>query len=645
MRSHAGNQNIAGKSDNKKATLSHQRTNHRSVNHALVSCSQGWDAGGNEGKRCCVSCQQAGGDQHIVFRPDYSLRTTPILRAAGKQIQAKYANGSSSDGYEQEADRIADTINEYESLHGGSPPVLSWPTHRSCEGCAEDAVQRKNDMHVSESSMVWLAGKLQPRTPGLPLSVAERLFFESRLGFDFSDIRIHADEQADSMAQSINAHAYTLRNNIVFARNQYNFNSRSGKQLLAHELVHTIQQSNRHIYNGVPGVQRNGFEPWPEQLGEDVPDTREREGDIIREQVQRGGDPTYDPLGPALLEFNTSTCRLTIRKEINFIRAGSGAQQLSEQAFTALKQRILNIARERLNGWVNIRMEPNEQCDLSCPGNLIGVEVVTTEGTGSYSSTVNLHPQFGRENAGNIGADASEQTIWHELGHIVLGAADEYYEEQRPDNTPRPRERVNEDDWSVMAGDANARRVMLHPRHFSHLPTWLHRRFPRCSFQVDVSARPQVVEITPVLTEGALISAEGNAFHFATGVDFGIPLDRLRRLELTLGPRINLLASSDQLSLLLGFRAGLEVQPATTGLRAGAFVEAGGAGITNLRTGELGVAPYLEGGVSADYSIGGTINVGAEAAVGHRRIPAGDGSTDREWNQYYRLGLRLGLSF
>ena len=44
------------------------------------------------------------------------------------------------------------------------------------------------------------------------------------------------------MARSLNARAFTVGNNIVFDSGHYNAGSTTGKRLLAHELVHTIQQ-------------------------------------------------------------------------------------------------------------------------------------------------------------------------------------------------------------------------------------------------------------------------------------------------------------------------------------------------------------------------------------------------------------------
>jgi hypothetical protein len=80
-------------------------------------------------------------------------------------------------------------------------------------------------------------------TGGNALNEKDRTFFESRMGYDFSGVRIHADSNANASASSINALAYTHENNIVFGAGQYNPHTSEGKKLMAHELTHVVQQT------------------------------------------------------------------------------------------------------------------------------------------------------------------------------------------------------------------------------------------------------------------------------------------------------------------------------------------------------------------------------------------------------------------
>lgn len=70
---------------------------------------------------------------------------------------------------------------------------------------------------------------------------------------DFNQVRVHTDAKAAQSARAVNAKAYTVANDIVFGHGQYNPASVHGQRLLAHELVHVIQQS--HDAN-VPSLQR-----------------------------------------------------------------------------------------------------------------------------------------------------------------------------------------------------------------------------------------------------------------------------------------------------------------------------------------------------------------------------------------------------
>jgi hypothetical protein len=90
-------------------------------------------------------------------------------------------------------------------------------------------------------------------SPGHPLDASTRGYMETRFGRDFSDVRLHSDPTAVESARAVNARAYTVGNDIVFGSGQYSFGSGSGRELLAHELTHSLQQaspsshSNSHL--------------------------------------------------------------------------------------------------------------------------------------------------------------------------------------------------------------------------------------------------------------------------------------------------------------------------------------------------------------------------------------------------------------
>jgi hypothetical protein len=72
--------------------------------------------------------------------------------------------------------------------------------------------------------------------------VSER--FASRLGHDFGRVRVHTDARAAQSARMLGAEAYAVGNHIVFGEGHYQPETEDGEQLLAHELVHVLQQGD-----------------------------------------------------------------------------------------------------------------------------------------------------------------------------------------------------------------------------------------------------------------------------------------------------------------------------------------------------------------------------------------------------------------
>jgi len=67
---------------------------------------------------------------------------------------------------------------------------------------------------------------------------------ERGLGADLSGVRVHTDGEADHLARSVNATAFTTGSDIFFRASQFKPNSPEGLQTLAHEAVHTVQQAS-----------------------------------------------------------------------------------------------------------------------------------------------------------------------------------------------------------------------------------------------------------------------------------------------------------------------------------------------------------------------------------------------------------------
>lgn len=163
-------------------------------------------------------------------------------------FQPKLTINQPNDIYEQEADAVAEQVmrmpvNKNENIF--FKPVSINSIQRKCSACEdEEKLQMK-----SEGGGV--AGMTAPtivheviNSGGQPLDKSTRSFMESRFGYNFGNVQIHNDSLAHKSSAGINALAYTHGNHIVFGAGQYQAESNSGRQLLAHELVHVVQQKN-----------------------------------------------------------------------------------------------------------------------------------------------------------------------------------------------------------------------------------------------------------------------------------------------------------------------------------------------------------------------------------------------------------------
>ncbi len=103
---------------------------------------------------------------------------------------------------------------------------------------------------------------------GSPLPPSVRGYMEPRFGADFSNVRIHTGEPAAQQSAALNAHAFTVGEHVFFGRNQYQPESAGGRELIAHELTHTIQQGAA-IQRSADVTVTQHSEPQVQRLGLD----------------------------------------------------------------------------------------------------------------------------------------------------------------------------------------------------------------------------------------------------------------------------------------------------------------------------------------------------------------------------------------
>jgi hypothetical protein len=185
-------------------------------------------------------------------------------------FQPKLKVSQPEDEYEQEAGKVAQVMRM--SISDDSVvPMMSTKEEdidRNCAACKikeeeEDKVNintsRKAVSNAPEATNEITNEINDIRSRGSSsLDAGTKKFMEFRFGYDFSNVRIHADERSARSANSIRALAYTVGNDIVFGKGQYNTSTIEGKRLVAHELAHIVQQQGETV------DRRNGklaFEP------------------------------------------------------------------------------------------------------------------------------------------------------------------------------------------------------------------------------------------------------------------------------------------------------------------------------------------------------------------------------------------------
>lgn len=190
-------------------------------------------------------------------------------------IQAKLKVAPSSDRFEAEADRIADTVTQAPAagaLPGGISRQSISSVQRKCSHCEEEEkLQRKSS--GTERGVGPVSHSLEhsiesARRGGHDMSRPVRGYFEPRFGADFSGVRLHTDSNAGNLASAIGAHAFTTQQDIFFAHGQYQPDSPAGRRLLAHELTHTMQQRGTNsLHLQREEDEKGGLPPADLELG------------------------------------------------------------------------------------------------------------------------------------------------------------------------------------------------------------------------------------------------------------------------------------------------------------------------------------------------------------------------------------------
>jgi pyrrolidone-carboxylate peptidase len=189
---------------------------------------------------------------HPLLQLQQSLGNQAVQRMLqSRRLQAKLSISHPGDIYEEEADRVAEQamrMPEPALQRTCAPCAAGGSLCPKCEDDQKRVVQRKTEPVSDPVDTSVPDTFLQNLGPGQPLDPSTRAFFEPRFGHDFSQVRVHTDSDATTSARELNAQAYTIGQDMYFAEGRYKPETAEGKNLLAHELTHTIQQRSNALH-------------------------------------------------------------------------------------------------------------------------------------------------------------------------------------------------------------------------------------------------------------------------------------------------------------------------------------------------------------------------------------------------------------
>jgi hypothetical protein len=171
-------------------------------------------------------------------------------------IQRQLRVSSPGDAAEQEAQDVGKRIARMPE------PARPAPIRRAQAGTVQRRAVAPTMVHPAV-----VAGLHSSRSSGAPLPQSVRSFMEPRFGAEFGTVRVHTGAQAALLSGQLNAHAFTVGRDVYFNKGQFQPDTTEGRELIAHELAHTIQQGgviqrsaeNTSVTERAPESVQRGF--------------------------------------------------------------------------------------------------------------------------------------------------------------------------------------------------------------------------------------------------------------------------------------------------------------------------------------------------------------------------------------------------
>jgi hypothetical protein len=182
--------------------------------------------------------QRAAGNRAVNRLVDelQAKRGQPGPTPQPPQVQAKLVVGAAGDAFEQEADANARAVVQ----RLNAPAVQA---HAPEEAQGATRVQRSIGPQGGALEPGTEAALQGARGAGQALPDGTLKPMQQAFGADFSRVRVHTGDQADQLNRSLGARAFTTGQDIFFSQGAYAPQTTAGRELLAHELTHVVQQN------------------------------------------------------------------------------------------------------------------------------------------------------------------------------------------------------------------------------------------------------------------------------------------------------------------------------------------------------------------------------------------------------------------
>ncbi len=341
-----------------------------------------------------------------------------VRQQRGVTVQTKLTVGPAADKYEQEADRVAKHVMEVTSSPDQEAAQRQDPEEEELlqgkpdlqrQGLEEeDLLQGKPELQQGPEEEEPLQGKPEvvpqvgieggdvdaevdqsverARGQGRPLPENVRSSMEEAFSADFSGVRLHTGAESDALNKSVNARAFTTGRDIFFKRGEYDPGSSAGKEILAHELTHVVQQNGSAVQRREQQSDRlaAGVSPLPGEAGA----TGELEEPVATVQRVSKGE-VYK--GGAELEYREGKAEMTFTDlPVAEGQTEEGTKKLIRSGMKGIDIKSISDQEKRLTGdhWA-LTVETSTGTKLGPEGKMpVELELILGGPTGSTLNTL-----------------------------------------------------------------------------------------------------------------------------------------------------------------------------------------------------------------------------------------------------------------